>query len=137
MANINFNKVILGGRITNDLEMRMTQQGTGVLVFSIATQRKNDKNKTSDFINCKAFGKNAENITRFFHKGSSIIIVGSIQTSNWQDQQGNKRYSTDVMVDEFYFADSKNEVGDTSPTFAPTSTPKFEEIDTDDSPLPF
>ena len=136
MANINFNKVILGGRITNDLEMRMTQQGTGVLAFSIATQRKNDKNKKSDFINCKAFGKNAENITRFFHKGSSIIIVGSIQTSNWQDQQGNKRYSTDVMVDEFYFADSKNEVGDNSPTFAPPVTPKFEEIDNQDD-LPF
>lgn len=135
MANVNFNKVFIGGRITNDLEMKMTQQGTGVLSFSVAVQRRLDKNKT-DFINCKAFGKTAENITRFFRKGSSIIVGGSIQTNNWQDQQGNKRYSTDIMVDEFYFADSKNEVSDNSPTFAPPVTPKFEEIDTDDS-LPF
>ena len=133
MANLSFNKVMLGGRITHDLELKQTPQGMGILSFSIAVGRKNDKDKT-DFINLKAFGKVAENISKYFRKGSSIFVVGNIQTNSWQDQQGNKRYSTEVAVDEFYFVDSKNEIA--SPTFAPTVTPKFEEIDTS-SDLPF
>ena len=133
MANLSFNKVMLGGRLTADPELKHTPQGMAVLSFSVAVGRKNDKEKT-DFLNLKAFGKVAENISRYFRKGSSIFIVGNIQTNNWQDQQGNKRYSTEIAVDEFYFVDSKNEIA--SPTFAPTVTPKFEEIDVDDS-LPF
>lgn len=135
MSNLNFNKVMLGGRLTHEPELKVTPQGMSVLAFSIAIQRKNDKQKT-DFINAKAFGKVAESIAKFFHKGSSIFVVGNIQTNSWSDQQGNKRYSTDVAVDEFYFVDSKNEVGDNYPTFTPPSAPKFEEID-DDSSLPF
>ena len=135
MANINFNKSMLGGRITNDLELKYTPQGMGILAFSIAIQRSNDKQKT-DFINCKAFSKVAESIAKFLHKGSSIFVVGKIQTNNWQDKDGNKRYSTEVAVDEFYFVDSKNEVGDNYPTFTTTSPPKFEEISNDDM-LPF
>lgn len=133
MANLSFNKVMLGGRLTADPELKHTPQGMAVLSFSVAVGRKNDKEKT-DFLNLKAFGKVAENISRYFRKGSSIFVVGNIQTNNWQDQQGNKRYSTEVAVDEFYFVDSKNEIA--SPTFAATVTPKFEEIDSS-SDLPF
>ena len=133
MANLSFNKVMLGGRLTADPELKHTPQGMAVLSFSVAVGRKNDKEKT-DFLNLKAFGKVAENISRYFRKGSSIFVVGNIQTNNWTDQQGNKRYSTEVAVDEFYFVDSKNEIA--SPTFAPTVTPKFEEIDSS-SDLPF
>lgn len=135
MANLNFNKTILGGRITQDLELK-TAGSTNVLSFSIAVQRKMDKNKT-DFVNCKAFGKTAESITRYLHKGSSIFVVGNIQTNNWTDSNGNKRYSTEVAVDEFYFVDSRNEVGsDYGNSFTPPVTPKFEEID-ENSDLPF
>lgn len=134
MANINFNKSMLGGRITHELELRATTTGTSALAFSIAVQRKMDKNKT-DFVNCKAFGKTAESIAKFFRKGSSIFVVGNIQTNNWQDKDGNKHYSTEVAVDEFYFVDSKNEVGGNDNSFA-NVTPKFEELTSDDE-LPF
>ena len=133
MANLNLNDVSLCGRITHDLEMKVTPQGVSVLAFSIAVQRRYDKTKT-DFINCKAFKTTAENITKYFRKGSSIFVKGSIQTNNWQDQQGNKRYSTDIMVNDYFFVDSKNEVSNSD--FAPPVTPKFEEIATDDI-LPF
>lgn len=134
MANINFNKSILGGRITQDLELK-TAGSTNVLSFSIAVQRKLDKTKT-DFVNCKAFGKVADSISRYLRKGSSIVIVGNIQTNNWTDNNGNKRYSTEVAVDEFYFVDSKNEVGGSTNDFTPPVTPKFEELE-DGSDLPF
>lgn len=136
MASLNFNKSMLGGRITHDLELKTTQGGSITLAFSIAVQRKMDKNKT-DFVNCKAFGKTAESIAKFLRKGSSIFVVGNIQTNNWQDKDGNKHYSTEVAVDEFYFVDSKNEVvgGNDYNPFGNVA-PKFEEIAQDDS-LPF
>lgn len=133
MANFNLNKVTLGGRITHDLEIKQTPQGTAILSFSIAVNRKNNKTQT-DFINCKAFGKTAETICKYFKKGSTICICGNIQVGNWQDQNGQKRTSTDVVVDEFFFVDSRNEVSET--TYAQGVTPKFEEIGVDDE-LPF
>ena len=138
MANLNVNKVVVGGRITHDLEPKVTPQGMSILTFSIAVGRKNDKAKT-DFINCKAFGNTANNICKFFKKGSTILVFGNIQISSWQDQNGQKRSTTDVVVDEFTFVDSKNEVAN-APDFnsfaTPPQAPNFEEI-TDNSDLPF
>lgn len=117
MANFNLNKVILGGRLTANPELKQTPSGTMVLSFSIAVNRKyvpKNEDGTSgqaqaDFINCVAWRQQAEFISRYFHKGSSICVVGNIQTRNYTDQQGNKRYVTEVVVDEVYFVDSKSE----------------------------
>ena len=113
MANFNFNKVILGGRLTADPELKTTPSGAVVTSFSIAVNRrfggKNGEEPQADFINVTAWRATAEFITRYFRKGSSICVVGSIQTRSWTDQNGNKRYATDVVADEAMFVDAKNE----------------------------
>ncbi len=117
MANFNLNKVILAGRLTQNPELKQTQSGVMVLSFSIAVNRpfrsKNEDGTMgqaqADFINCVAWRQTAEFISRYFRKGSSICVLGSIQTRNYTDQQGNKRYVTEVVVDEANFVDSKSE----------------------------
>ena len=147
MASFNFNKVILGGRLTSDVEVKTTQSGISVANFSIAVNRKSSKDgeKQVDFINCQAWRGNAELIGKYFSKGSSICIVGAIQNRSWEDNNGNKRYATVVIVDEVAFVDSKNDAQGTG-TATPTNyipdaynvAPKgdFEAVETDDS-LPF
>ena len=143
MANFNLNKVILGGRVTADPELKHTPQGIPVCSFSIAVNRRSkDGQAPADFINCQAWRATAEFISRYFKKGSSICLVGSIQTRTWNDQQGNKRYATEVIADEAFFVDSKSE-SDAAPSFATEQAsfqtqqaPKFEEIAGDDD-LPF
>lgn len=141
MANLNLNKVILGGRITNELELKQTPSGVCVCSFSIAVARKvgKDKEQQTDFINCVAWRNTAEFIQRYFRKGSSIAIVGNIQTRSWDDKNGGKRYATEVIVDEAMFVDSKSDAGNhDAPAFSaqPTTAPNFEELKTDDD-LPF
>lgn len=154
MANFNFNKVILGGRLTADPELQTTPSGISVTHFTVAVNRRfaskaNDEQQPqADFISVTAWRQQAEFITRYFKKASSICIVGSIQTRSWTDQSGAKKYATDVVADEAYFVDAKGEgsVGGASyvpdnygtPAFsnAPASAPKFEEI-SDDEELPF
>ena len=113
MANFNFNKVILGGRLTADPELKTTPSGLSVTTFTIAVNRRfvsqNGNEPQADFINCTAWRQTAEFITRYFRKASSICIVGSIQTRSWTDNQGNKRFATEVVVDEAMFVDSKND----------------------------
>ena len=152
MANFNFNKVILGGRLTADPELKQTQSGIAVVSFSVAVNRRFSKNATqqseTDFFNVTAWRQTAEFVSRYFKKGSSICVVGSIQTRTWQDQQGQKRYATEVVADEAMFVDSKNEGGSyagqytpdayATPSYssAPAAAPKFEELKTDED-LPF
>lgn len=147
MANLNLNKVVLGGRLTADVELKSTQSGTSVCSFSLAVNRKvqKDKEQQTDFINCTAWSKTAEFISKFFRKGSSICVVGSIQVRNWQDKDGNKRYATEVVVDEALFVDGKNEAEQTKTakgeqTYIPDAYTKpqgkFEEMKPDDD-LPF
>lgn len=137
MANLNLNKVILGGRLTADAELKQTPQGVSVTTFSIAVNRRGKEAQT-DFINCNAWRQTAETICKYFKKGSSICISGQIQVRSWQDQQGNKRYATEIVADEVYFVDSKadNQASiPTEPAFQ-QQAPKFEEIAEDDT-LPF
>lgn len=112
------NKVILMGNLTRDPEVRYTQGSEPIAVtrFSIAVQRrfKRDGETDVDFINCVCFGKQGETIGKFFTKGRRISVVGRIQNSSWQDKDGNKRISTDIVVDEFYFCDSKSSEGGNS-----------------------
>lgn len=128
MSNFNFNKVILGGRLTADVELKQTQNGIPVCQFTIATTRRSNREET-DFINCVAWRQQAEFISRYFRKGSSICITGAIQTRSWTDANGGKRYATEVIADEVHFVDSK---GDNETE----SAPKFEEVSNDDD-LPF
>ena len=117
MANFNLNRVILGGRLTNNPELRQTASGIMVMSFGIAVNRRftsksedgTQQQQQADFINCVAWRQQAEFISRYFRKGSSICVVGSIQTRSYTDNQNNKRYATEVVVDEVYFVDSKNE----------------------------
>lgn len=138
MANINFNKVILGGRLTADPELKQTPQGVSVVTFSLAINRKG-KDATTDFINCVAWRGTAEFISKYFTKGNSIVIDGEINVRSYQDKDNNKRQAVEVQVHDAYFVDSKGNVEFSAPKtedeFA-TDTPKFEEIATDDD-LPF
>lgn len=146
MANFNFNKVILGGRLTATPELKATQSGVPVCSFSIAVNRKYQKDgaQETDFINCVAWRQTAEFITRYFKKGSSICVVGAIQNRSWEDN-GQKRYATDIVVDEVMFVDSKNDTqsAETANTYIPDAykptdeAPKSEETNADDPRLPF
>lgn len=139
MSNFNFNKVILGGRLTADVELKQTQSGVSVCSFSLAVNRKTgkDQEQKTDFIECQAWRQTAEFIARYFKKGSSLCIVGNIQKRSWKDQNGNNRYATEVIVDEALFVDSKNESQGTAEQAnnAPIE-PHYEELNTDDD-LPF
>ena len=140
MANFNLNKVILGGRITADPELKQTPQGVSVTSFSIAVNRRG-KDAQTDFINCVAWRQTADFICRFFKKGSSICISGSIQTRTWNDQQNNKRYATEVVAEEAFFVDAKADApagsfGADAPAFQTQENARFEEVASDDD-LPF
>ena len=137
MANLNLNKVILGGRLTSDPELKQTESGISVVSFSVAVNRrtKPGMEQQTDFFNVTAWRSTAEFVARYFKKGSSICIVGTLQNSSWTDNQGQKHYRTDIVADEVMFVDSRGESGQATPT-AVTPTPKFEEIKTDDD-LPF
>lgn len=117
MANFNLNKVILGGRLTADVELKQTPQGVSVSTFSIAVNRRTskDQEQQADFINCQAWRNTAEFISKYFKKGSSICVSGSIQTRTWIDKNGQNRYATEVIVDEAYFVDAKADTGSDFP----------------------
>lgn len=121
MSALNFNKVALAGRLTADVELKQTTSGLSVCTFNLAVNRRHTQNageQTADFIACTAWRQTAEFISKYFKKGSALMITGSIQTRSWQDQQGQKRYATEVVVDEAYFVDSKSE-----PQNSPASAP--------------
>ena len=111
MANLNLNKVILGGRMTADPELKFTPTGTAVLSFTIAVNRRRAKDgeQQTDFISCVAWKERAELINRYFRKGSCICIVGELQVRKWQDANGGNRYTTEVLVSEVNFVDSKSD----------------------------
>ncbi len=136
MANFNFNKVIIGGRLTADCELKQTPSGLSVTAFSIAVNRKGADSKT-DFIDCVAWRQTAEFICKYFRKGSSICIVGTLQKREWTDKNGQKRYATEVIADEVCFVDSKSD-GASAEQHASSeaSAPQFEDVtETDDLPF--
>lgn len=114
MANFNFNKAIIGGRMTADPELKTTPSGVAVTTFTVAVNRrfggKNGEEAQADFFNVTAWRQTAEFICKYFRKASSICVVGSLQTRTWTDQQGQKRYATEIVADEAYFVDAKNEM---------------------------
>lgn len=144
------NKAILVGRLTADPELKQTPNGISVTTFSIAIDRRSAKEKTTDFINIVAWRQTAEFIAKYFKKGNAIGIDGSIQTRNYTDKEGNKRYAFEVVVDNASFVESKASSAGASSNVAPNfanSTPNtafssgsvgdFQELEDDDEDLPF
>ena len=111
MANLNLNKVILCGRLTAKPELKVTTSGINVTEFNIAINRKvaQGKPQETDFIKCQAWRGTCDFITKYFDKGNSICVVGSIQTRSWE-KDGQKHYATEVIVDEAMFVDSRSTV---------------------------
>lgn len=144
MAALNLNKVILVGRLTVDPEPKTTQRGVSVTSFTVAVNRPRikDKEQETDFISCVAWRQTAEFVSKFFSKGSSICVIGSIGTRHYVPDSGEKRYVTEVVADEVKFVDSRSESGvqNTAPAaYVPeayTNNASFEEVK-DDGDLPF
>ena len=121
------NKVILVGRLTRDPEIRYSQNAnsTAVASFSIAVDRrfKRDGEPDADFFNCTAFGKQAEFCEGYLKKGIKMVVVGRLQNDNYTNKDGEKVYSTRIIVDELEFAESKNASGEGS-EYRPSSRPE-------------
>lgn len=98
------------GRLTREPEVNYTQNGKVYCKFTVAIDRpfRKDQPKEADFINCTAFGKTGEAIGNYFHKGSRILVNGSLQISSYTGKDGSKKQSTTIMVNGFDFIDSKN-----------------------------
>lgn len=122
------NKVILMGRITRDAEIRYTQgeKSTAIARFSLAVDRrfkKNNDEQNTDFISCIAFGKIAEFLEKFGRKGTKFVVDGRIQTGSYNNKDGQKVYTTDVVVENIEFAESKNSSGSGGSTNQPAPAP--------------
>ena len=107
------NKVILMGRLTRDPEVRYSQGDNSMAIarYSLAVDRRYKRDgdeQTADFINCVAFGKSGEFAEKYLHKGTKVVVVGRIQTGSFTNKDGQKVYTTDVVVEEHEFAESKN-----------------------------
>lgn len=120
------NKVILMGRLTRDPEVRYSQgeQSTAVARYTLAVDRRFNRNdgQTADFIQCVAFGRSAEFAEKYFHKGIKVAVTGRIQTGSYTNRDGQKVYTTDVVVEEQEFAESKN-AGGNEGGFIPAGNP--------------
>ena len=138
-----FNKVILVGNMTADPELKQSTSGVSVCSFSIAVNRKMAKNGECDFINIVAWRQQAEFVSRYFKKGKPILVCGQLQTRSWTDNQGNKRYATEVVADEVTFVgnnesstEAKNEPSSYVPSAYTQNSQNFEETPSEEG-LPF
>ena len=141
-----FNKVILIGNLTADPELKQTTSGISVCAFTIAINRKfaKDGEQTCDFITIQTWRQTAEFVSRYFKKGKPILVCGQLQQRTWTDNQGNKRYATEVVADEVSFVgnnESSSEAKSEPSTYMPSAyqtaaQPQFEEVP-NDGDLPF
>ena len=131
------NNVVIMGRLTRDPELRRTQGGTAVTSFTMAVDRdfkSQSGEKETDFIDVVAWRNTGEFAAKYLAKGRMAAVEGRIQVRDWQDKDGNRRKSVEVVADNVYFADSKR---DSKPQDTPaTNEPDFDEIE-DDGDLPF
>lgn len=136
------NKVIEIGRLTKDPEIRYSQVAntTCVARYTLAVDRKfkQEGQPTADFINCIAFGKLGEFAEKYLHKGTKIAVTGRIQTGSYKKKDGNTVYTTDVVVDEQEFCESKSQ-SNSQPQPTPSNDNSWMSIpdNLDDSSLPF
>ena len=111
------NHIDLMGRLTRDPELRYTQQGTAVASFSLAVDRDfagQNTEKITDFIDIVAWRHTAEFVSKYFAKGRMAVVSGRLQIRDWQDKDGNKRHSAEVVAENVYFGDSKKDTDEAS-----------------------
>lgn len=140
------NKVILLGRVTKDAEVKYTTGATPMAIarYTLAVNRrfKREGEPDADFINCVAFGKQGEFAEKYLKKGVQISVVGRLQVRSWDDNDGKKNWSTEVIAEEHYFAGGKSEQQEKPKTFDEQATALgfgdfLVDDDADDSDLPF
>ena len=142
------NKVILMGRLTRDPEVRygVGENSTAVARYTIAVDRrfKRDGEQSADFIGCVAFGRNAEFAEKYLRQGTKIVLTGRIQTGSYTNRDGQKVYTTDIVVEEQEFAERKTAAGNggqnnySRPAAAPSDVDGFMNIPEGiDDELPF
>ncbi len=152
------NHIVIMGRLTRDPELRTTQSGVSVTSFTVAVDRdfggRDGGERQTDFIDCVAWRQTGEFVSKYFHKGSMIVVSGRLQSRKWQDREGNNRTSWEIVADNVYFGESRRDSGEgsyesRSSYEAPRSTgydaPRsvspapsaFTELSDDDGELPF
>lgn len=144
MANFNLNKVMLGGRLATQPELKQTQSGIPVTSFLVAVNRPRTKDaeNAADFISVTAWRERAEFVDKYFDKGSSIFVEGTLQTRTWTDRDGSKRKETEVVAERVSFVDSRSEAHSAAAggggNYVPDAykAPAMEEISGDED-LPF
>lgn len=137
------NNITIMGRMTRDPELRRTGSGVAVASFTVAVDRDfgNSGEKETDFIDCVAWRQTGEFVNKYFAKGSMIVVSGRLQIRSWTDKDGNKRRTAEVVADNVYFGDRKNQ--DTHAGFVPNesvpapSAQNFALLDDDDAHMPF
>ena len=146
------NHIVIMGRLTRDPELRTTQSGVSVTSFTVAVDRdfggRDGGEKQTDFIDCVAWRQTGEFISKYFTKGRMAVVSGRLQSRKWEDRDGNKRVSWEVVADNVYFGEARRD-GDSNESRsytrdyeAPKSSPKpaaspFEDLGGDDGELPF
>jgi single-strand DNA-binding protein len=145
------NKIILMGRLTREPELRTTQSGVSVTTFSLAVERdfQRGEERQTDFIDVVAWRGTADFVHKYFRKGQLVAVTGRLQSRKWEDKEGNKRISFEVVAEEVHFAERKQDPGSygsqppaaqkqDAPPFNPDTPSTFSEInDDDDGELPF
>ena len=143
------NKVVLMGRLTADSELRRTQSNTAVTSFTLAVNRSFSRQgeQQTDFIDVVAWSSTAEFVSKWFRKGLLVAVCGRLQVRNWEDKQGQKRKSVEVIAEEVHFAESKKDAPTREPSsgsasgggfdLSPLSPSGFDDLSDDDGELPF
>ena len=107
------NHIVIMGRLTRDPELRNTQSGVSVASFTVAVERdfgnRDGAERQTDFIDCVAWRQTGEFVSRYFHKGSMIVVSGRLQSRKWQDRDGNNRTSWEVVADNVYFGEGRRD----------------------------
>ena len=151
------NHIVIMGRLTRDPELRYTQSQTPVASFTVAVDRdfggRDGGEKQTDFIDCSAWRQTGEFVSKYFRKGSMIVVSGRLQSRKWQDRDGNNRTSWEISADNVYFGESRRRDEDSRDSYSAnnyggnsydnsrsTSAPArsgFEDLGDDDGDLPF
>ena len=151
------NHITIMGRLTRDPELRTTQAGVSVVSFTVACDRdfggRDGGERQTDFIDCVAWRSTGEFVSKYFHKGSMIVVSGRLQSRKWQDREGNNRTSWEINADNVYFGESRRDSDsnrdsystysgsahgyDSGKSSAPAPSNTFVELDDGDGELPF
>jgi single-strand DNA-binding protein len=148
------NHITIMGRLTRDPELRRTGTGIAVASFTVAVDRdftdKQSGEKETDFIDCVAWRNTGEFVSKYFSKGRMAVVSGRLQIRSWNDKDGNKRRTAEIVADNVYFGDSKNDNGNQNSGYVGfvqpdngyqnngnAPAPDFAVIDDDDAQLPF